>query len=262
MTDYEINKLWCDCGGYHKQFARALESRVLAERADAATPASSVADVRGDLVAFCELIDDYQIAQLDNSSEDEKASARIALMNAYRSAADSNSVADTAGAKRKFDMPLFAYNELRSHGWTDSQIEFQLRKDAPPAPSVADDSTVPLETVISEFEAKHGPIPHVSVSSVANAAGAKPWIERWHGSHPQRGWSIVQGRDVVAYIGGDESMSDSVSAIVKAHNDCFDCGGTGCTMNCSGLHNVDCAGQSFSTEGQSGDLAAMEREND
>jgi hypothetical protein len=89
-----------------------------------------------------------------------------------------------------------------------------------------------------------------------DTAGAQPWIERWHGSHPQRGWSIVQGRDVVAYLGGDESMSDSVSAIVKAHNDCFDCGGTGCTMNCSGLHNVDCAGQSFSTEGQSGDLAA------
>ena len=69
---------------------------------------------------------------------------------------------------------------------------------------------------------------------IADTAGAKPWIELWHGSDPHRGWSIIQGRDLVAYLGGDEGMSDAVSAIVKAHNDCFDCAGNGCTMNCSG----------------------------
>jgi hypothetical protein len=47
---------------------------------------------------------------------------------------------------------------------------------------------------------------------------AQEWRERWYGSDPERGWSILQGRDVVAYIGGDESMSDAVRAIVDAHN--------------------------------------------
>lgn len=46
MTDSEINKLWCDCGGYHKQFARAIESRLLAERADAEKDAALLEALR------------------------------------------------------------------------------------------------------------------------------------------------------------------------------------------------------------------------
>lgn len=46
----------------------------------------------------------------------------------------------------------------------------------------------------------------------------EPWREQWFGFEPQRGWSIVEGRNVVAYIGGDETMSQAVTAIVAAHN--------------------------------------------
>src|SRR3569833_945616 len=45
-----------------------------------------------------------------------------------------------------------------------------------------------------------------------------PWRERWYGSEPQRGWSIMQGRELIAHIGGDESMSQAVSDIVMKHN--------------------------------------------
>ena len=66
---------------------------------------------------------------------------------------------------------------------------------------------------------------------------AKPaaWIARWHGSNPERGWSIYAGRDCVAYLGGDESMSEAIGKIVADHNKCFDCDGGPCVMNCSGL---------------------------
>lgn len=44
-----------------------------------------------------------------------------------------------------------------------------------------------------------------------------PWCGRWRGSLPQRGWSIVKDRDVIAYLGPD-APSEAVTAIVYAHN--------------------------------------------
>jgi hypothetical protein len=63
MTDSEINKLWCDCGGYHKQFARAIESRLLAERADA------------DTAGAAEYIGPHGRALLDAMASQERADA-------------------------------------------------------------------------------------------------------------------------------------------------------------------------------------------
>ncbi len=50
---------------------------------------------------------------------------------------------------------------------------------------------------------------------------APQWRAVWQGSAPQRGWSIAAGRDTVAYLGGDEAMSESVERIVEAHNSSF-----------------------------------------
>jgi hypothetical protein len=48
-----------------------------------------------DIVAFSELIDDYQCAQLDGGL-DERANARSALMNAYRAALSPSNEANDA----------------------------------------------------------------------------------------------------------------------------------------------------------------------
>lgn len=86
---------------------------------------------------------------------------------------------DTAGAKPVEKAVAFVngFNIVWMSGTNASDYDGALLYAAPflaapPAPSVADDPTVPLETVISEFEAKHGPIPKVSASSGAYAAGA------------------------------------------------------------------------------------------
>lgn len=50
------------------------------------------------------------------------------------------------------------------------------------------------------------------------ADSKEPWRERWNGSDTERGWSIMHGRDIIAYIGGDASMSGAISEIVRAHN--------------------------------------------
>lgn len=63
---------------------------------------------------------------------------------------------------------------------------------------------------------------------------AVPWIAHWSGSNPYKGWSIRQGRDEVIWF-GETISSETVEGIVLAHNKCFDCDGTGCVMNCSGL---------------------------
>lgn len=67
-------------------------------------------------------------------------------------------------------------------------------------------------------------------------AGAR-WIAHWAGSNPYKGWSIRQGRDEVIWF-GETISSETVEGIVLAHNKCFDCEGTGCVMNCSGLNNA------------------------
>lgn len=50
----------------------------------------------------------------------------------------------------------------------------------------------------------------------ASNAGER-WIERWHGSPTHQGWSIMAGRERVAYL-GEGPKSNEVSAIVAAHN--------------------------------------------
>jgi hypothetical protein len=49
-------------------------------------------------------------------------------------------------------------------------------------------------------------------------AAAPVWTYRWYGSPTEKGWTILQGRETVAYIGGDESMGDAVHDLVEAHN--------------------------------------------
>lgn len=62
----------------------------------------------------------------------------------------------------------------------------------------------------------------------------EPWIAHWAGSNPYKGWSIRCGREEVIWF-GETISSETVEGIVLAHNKCFDCEGTGCVMNCSGL---------------------------
>jgi hypothetical protein len=79
---------------------------------------------------------------------------------------------------------------------------------------------------------------HAALKSQASALleskTAVPWIAHWSGSNPYKGWSIRQGRDEVIWF-GETISSETVEGIVLAHNKCFDCDGTGCVMNCSGL---------------------------
>lgn len=59
-----------------------------------------------------------------------------------------------------------------------------------------------------------------STRKAAPAAVAVPserWRERWHGSPTEQGWSIMHGRECIAYLGPDVSP-EAVSAIVAAHN--------------------------------------------
>lgn len=65
MTDSEINKLWCDCGGYHKQFARAIESRLLAERADAEKDAALMR-IAHELRTYNPAADEYKGVHIHN----------------------------------------------------------------------------------------------------------------------------------------------------------------------------------------------------
>jgi len=67
--------------------------------------------------------------------------------------------------------------------------------------------------------------------AIAPTEGA--WIAHWAGSNPYKGWSIRQGRDEVIWL-GEGISSETVEAIVLAHNKCFDCESTVCVMNCSG----------------------------
>lgn len=51
------------------------------------------------------------------------------------------------------------------------------------------------------------------------ALGRQEWRERWYGSPPQQGSSIVTTRGaLVAYIGGNEETHSAVSQVVAAHN--------------------------------------------
>ena len=56
------------------------------------------------------------------------------------------------------------------------------------------------------------------------ALGKRFWIERWHGSEPQRGSAICAvnkhgGHGVlIAYLGGDENTHKAALALVSAHN--------------------------------------------
>ncbi len=43
------------------------------------------------------------------------------------------------------------------------------------------------------------------------------WIERYHGSHPQKGWTIVGGGEEIVYL-GESVSSEQVSKIIAAHN--------------------------------------------
>lgn len=45
------------------------------------------------------------------------------------------------------------------------------------------------------------------------------WRERWYGSEPQKGSSIVDERgNLIAYFGGDEATHKAATAAVSAHN--------------------------------------------
>lgn len=95
-------------------------------------------------------------------------------------------------------------------------------------------------TWCEDSQDEHEQAEYVRVGAAPAQSEAKPiaWIERWHGSEPQRGFSIYAGRDLIAYVGGDEGMSEAISKIVAAHNKCFDCDGGPCVMNCSDLPNI------------------------
>jgi hypothetical protein len=43
------------------------------------------------------------------------------------------------------------------------------------------------------------------------------WIERYHGSHPQKGWTIVGGGEEIVYL-GESASSEQISKIIAAHN--------------------------------------------
>jgi len=75
------------------------------------------------------------------------------------------------------------------------------------------------------------------VCALLASKAAVPWIAHWSGSNPYKGWSIRQGRDEVIWF-GETISSETVEGIVLAHNKCFDCDGTGCVMNCSGLRHT------------------------
>jgi hypothetical protein len=56
---------------------------------------------------------------------------------------------------------------------------------------------------------------------LAHPASVK-WLERWHGSEPQKGSAIVDERgNLIAYFGGDEVTHKATTAIVAAHNAAF-----------------------------------------
>jgi hypothetical protein len=48
----------------------------------------------------------------------------------------------------------------------------------------------------------------------------RKWIERWHGSGPDRGWAIWEREhgDRIAYVGEGEHSERLTSLIVAAHN--------------------------------------------
>lgn len=51
------------------------------------------------------------------------------------------------------------------------------------------------------------------------ALGKMFWRERWYGSAPFKGSSIVtEGGQTIAYLGGNEETHSEVSKIVAAHN--------------------------------------------
>ena len=65
------------------------------------------------------------------------------------------------------------------------------------------------------------PVPEEPAGHIAGRpqpSGLKePWVERWYGSGPERGWWICCGREHIAHL-GTEVSSDEVSKIVDAHN--------------------------------------------
>jgi hypothetical protein len=70
-------------------------------------------------------------------------------------------------------------------------------------------SIVDLRTVLQEMDRMRDTL----------ALGRQEWRERWYGSPPERGSSIVTVRgDLVAYVGGDQDTHDAVSQIVATHN--------------------------------------------
>jgi hypothetical protein len=78
MTDSEINKLWCDCGGYHKQFARAIESRLLAERADAEKDAALTDEERTQLDGIVRCDPSWLLMDIkENSAFDAKVVEKV-----------------------------------------------------------------------------------------------------------------------------------------------------------------------------------------
>ncbi|MBN3848184.1 hypothetical protein G3N58_15285 [Paraburkholderia sp. Ac-20342] len=101
---------------------------------DAPTPQ---ADAAPDLAEFGELIDTYQCAQKDGT-HDERANARIALMNAYRAAiAAGGAVQEPVG-----EIVLFGV-ELKEVSWREGKMPAPGTKlYAAPLPRVAE--TVPL----------------------------------------------------------------------------------------------------------------------
>jgi hypothetical protein len=48
----------------------------------------------------------------------------------------------------------------------------------------------------------------------------REWIERWHGSGPDRGWAIweTNNGNRIAYVGEGEHSERLTSVIVAAHN--------------------------------------------
>lgn len=78
-------------------------------------------------------------------------------------------------------------------------------------------SDVGSPAYLKDMAADLSPIASPTQEAVSERT-AEPWTYRWHGSAPDKGWTILQGRETVVYIGGDESLSDAVHAICEAHN--------------------------------------------
>ena len=107
-----------------------------------------------------------------------------------------------------------------SHGFTVKEGQTDLKQYVYDAAYALLALAAPQHTqAASELRRLHAENITLQSSTVpADVAGtSERWRERWHGSPTEQGWSIMHGRECIAYLGPDVS-SEAVSAIVAAHN--------------------------------------------